>query len=354
MASNSTARTPWEMPSRCSRVSGTPLPWSTKRGNKAPKASFTSLKIMLVTRSRCSGASGRGLRRSSKRAASINRTTGGWSRRNRPSSSVSTSSCGLSGRDTTGMYNGSLARTGTGRRPPNRDLNSPELECSFMSRRPFYLAGALLLPAAAAAQGFVDNPPLDFALHLERYDTTLSGGRDRIDLTVKRAGISAYGNDDRTLQPGLLLGYAMLDSGSASFCSSSQPEGFYVGPALRSEFFANRHLTASVTGSYLYQRVRDETGGRQQTLEWQQWRLALATHWRLKTRVALLAIGHYGAIEILQRLEGTVNQSRSLTRGPGAGGRAGLEFQVDGNGRIGVAAERGEFDGLDIYFQRQF
>jgi len=225
---------------------------------------------------------------------------------------------------------------------------------AFMKGRPFYLAGALLLPAAAAAQGFVDNPPLDFALHLERYDTTLSGGRDRIDLTVKRAGISTYGNDDPTLQPGLLLGYATLDSGDASFSSSSQPEGFYVGPALRSEFFANRHLTASVTGSYLYQRVRDETGGRQQTLEWQQWRLALATHWRLSTRVALLASGHYGAIDSQQRLEGTVNQSRSLTRGPGAGGRAGLEFQVDGNGRIGVAAERGEFDGLDIYFQRQF
>src|SRR3569833_1428373 len=337
MASNSTARTPWDMPSRCSRVSGTPLPWSTKRGNKAPKASFTSLKIMLVTRSRCSGASGRGLSRSSKRAASINRTTGGWSRRNRPSSSVSTStSCGLSGRDTTGMYNGSLARTGTGRRPPNRDLNSPDLECSFMSRRfiipkthrprqgrlstetkrffkilsrpctrtrsrltvmDWYRELALCSRHVARhpCPGFHERPSF-----LSRRRPFVAGGRGRIDLTVKRAGISTYGNDDPTLQPGLLLGYATLDSGDASFSSSSQPEGFYVGPALRSEFFAYRHLTASVTGSYLYQQVRDKTGGRQQTLEWQQWRLALATHWRLSTRVALLTNNQNNTIDSQQ------------------------------------------------------
>lgn len=211
-----------------------------------------------------------------------------------------------------------------------------------------------LIPAAATADPRTyATPPLDFALHLGRYETRLDDGLGRVEATVKRIGISAYGNADPTLQAGLLLGYATLSDDQA-LTAGREPDGFYAGPALRSEFYAGHVLRAGVTGSYIYQRVREEDAGVSQVVEWQQWQLALDTRWRLGARVGLLLGGHYGGISAEQRLSGTVNQTRSLDHDPVFGGRAGLEFDFDGDGRIGIAAERGELDGLDIYFERQF
>lgn len=219
-------------------------------------------------------------------------------------------------------------------------------------RRLLFLS-SLLSAAASAGTWNYETPPLDFALHFARHETRFDDHLGRVDATIKRVGISAYGNADPTLQTGLLLGYAALSDDQA-VTSGREPDGFYGGPALRSALYAGRVLRAELTGSYVYLRVREGHAGLSQVVEWRQWQIALDTRWRLGSRVGLWLGGHYGAIGAEQRLTGTVEQTRTLERDAGLGGRAGLELDIDDGGRVGIAVERGVLNGLDIYFERQF
>lgn len=212
------------------------------------------------------------------------------------------------------------------------------------------LALCIAVPAAAAAAPFA-SPPLDFSLHLSRHDTTLGDGAGRIDLSVKRAGIAAYANAEPRLHAGLLAGYAALSGGA--FDAGTQSEGFYAGPAVRSLLLDRPRIAATLTGAYLFQRVRDETGADQRTLEWQQWQIELDGHWHVAPPIALVLGGRYGAVDAEQRLRGARNETRRLAADAAFGARAGLDFRV-GGGRIGFVAEMGEWEGIDIYFQRQF
>lgn len=198
-----------------------------------------------------------------------------------------------------------------------------------------------------------DTPPLDFSLHLTRDEASLRNGAARIPITVTRVGVTAYRNADPSLQPGLLLGYASVD-GADWESGAREPEGFYAGPALRSTILAGSRLSATLGGVYLYQRVRDEHAGASNILEWRQWQLALDLLWQASPRIGLLLGAHYEGVEADQRLSGTPNRPRSLSHAPEAGGRLGLEFTLGGDGRIGITSRQGLFDGLNIYFQRQF
>jgi hypothetical protein len=195
--------------------------------------------------------------------------------------------------------------------------------------------------------------PLDFALHLARLTIPLHTAGQRVTATVKQIGISSFDRGTPILQPGLYLGYAWidLDRGPAAALA---PEGFYIGPAVRSEFLRLPRFTVTLTASYLYQRVRDSNAVQAVTLEWYQPQLDLDGLWHVTRTLGVRLGARYGRADADQRLSGTVDQTVKLAREAVFGTRAGLELDLGGSGQIGCLFHQAIGDGVELYFQRQF
>jgi len=195
---------------------------------------------------------------------------------------------------------------------------------------------------------------LDFSLNVARLETGLHDGQQLINTTVKQMGISSFNSSDPTLQPGILVGYAWIDIAKQSPIAGMSPEGFYVGPALRSTLLSGRRLSLSVTAAYLYQRVRDSTPDQAVTLEWYQPQLDLDAAWHMTRRVKLLLGGRYGRVDADEKLSGNINQSINLKKSSKLGSRAGLELDLGSDGQAAIISHHAIGDGVELYFRRQF
>jgi hypothetical protein len=202
------------------------------------------------------------------------------------------------------------------------------------------------------ADSFSD--PIDFALHLSRLKTELSDGQETIDTTLKQAGITTFSLNKPSMQPGLSLGYAYIDTANQPLSAGMELEGFYIGVALRSILIDNRRATLSVTGSYLYQHADDSNSSQTVNLDWYQPQLDIDALWRLNASVGLTVGGRYSRVEADERIEGAVNQSLQLKRSSTLGGHAGVQFDLGEDGQMGALVHQGVSDGAEIYFQRQF
>ncbi len=205
------------------------------------------------------------------------------------------------------------------------------------------VAGAEPLPAT-----------IDFAVQLSRLDTPLHNGQQDIHTTVKQLGIISFDLTQPVMQPGLAVGYAYVNSGDQPAIAGMEPAGFYIAPALRGVLFDGRRLGATLTATYLYQRVKDSRTGQAVTLEWQQPQLDLDVRCHLSHQVVVRLAGRYGRVDMDETLSGDVNQSLTLQSGPTLGYLAGLEFELGYDGQVGMLLHRAIGDGLEIYFQRQF
>lgn len=225
----------------------------------------------------------------------------------------------------------------------------------YRLRRLGSLCLALLSPFIAPSAGAQPlAASVDFALHLSRLDTPLNDGQQDIDTTVKQLGIASFDTEQQTLQPGLAVGYAYVSAGNQAATAGMELEGFYIAPALRSVLLDGRRLTATLTATYLYQRVKDSNTDQTVTLEWQQPQLELDVKYHLSRQIVLVAGGQYGRIDADEKLTGTIDQTLTLQTGPTLGYRTGLEFDLGDDGRVGMLLHRAIGDGVEIYFQRQF
>jgi hypothetical protein len=204
-------------------------------------------------------------------------------------------------------------------------------------------AGAAPLPAS-----------LDFALHLSRLDTALNAGQQDITATVKQLGVVSFDIGNRPLQPGLAVGYAYVSDSGQAVTAGMELEGFYVAPAVRGVLINGQRLTATLTGTYLYQRVKDSNADQSVTLEWQQPQLDLDINYRVGRQIGLLLGGQYGRADVDEKITGGVDQSLTLETGSTLGYRAGLEIDLGDDGQVGMLLHRAIGDGVEIYFQRQF
>jgi hypothetical protein len=195
--------------------------------------------------------------------------------------------------------------------------------------------------------------PLDFALHLARLTVPLQTAGQRVTATVRQIGISSFNRGTPTLQPGLYLGYAWIDLDRTP-AAALAPEGFYIGPAVRSEFLRLPRFTVTLTASYLYQRVRDSNAAQAVTLEWYQPQLDLDGLWHLTRTLGVRLGARYGRADADERLSGTVDQTVKLAREAVFGTRAGLELDLGDDGQIGCLFHQAVGDGVELYFQRQF
>lgn len=220
------------------------------------------------------------------------------------------------------------------------------LRCHFLLL--FVISGIAQATAAPLGES------LDFALQLSRLDTSLSDGRQSIKTTIKKIGIISIDTSGQTLRPCLSLGYAYVSDNSQSLTAGMELQGFYIAPALRGVLIDTRRVNAMLTGTYLYQRVKDSNAAQAVTLEWQQPQLDLDILWRATRQVGFLLGGQYGRVDADEKISGAVNQTVTLHSGPTLGYRAGLEFNLGGDGQVGILLHRAIGDGVEIYFQRQF
>lgn len=216
-----------------------------------------------------------------------------------------------------------------------------------------YLAvfGPLMAGSAAAAPL---PASVDFGLHLSRLDTPLHDGQQVINTIVKQLGIASFDMRQQTLRPGLAVGYAYLSDSNQAVTAGMELEGFYIAPALRGVLIDGRRGSVTLTATYLYQRVKDSNATQDVTLEWQQPQLDLDVKYQIARQMNLLLGGRYGRIDADEKVSGAVNQTLTLKSGPTLGYRAGLEFDLGGEGQVGLLLHRAMGDGLEIYFQSQF
>lgn len=220
----------------------------------------------------------------------------------------------------------------------------------------FDFRALLLLGISGIAQATAAplSESLDFALQFSRLDTSLSDERRSIKSSVKKIGIMSIDTSGQTLRPCLSLGYAYVSDNSQSLTAGMELQGFYIGPALRGVLIDTQRIRAMLTGTYLYQRVKDSNADHSVTLEWQQPQLDLDILWRATRQVEIFLGGQYGRVDADEKIRGTVNQTLTLHSGPTLGYRAGLEFDLGGDGQVGILLHRAIGDGVEIYFQRQF
>lgn len=195
---------------------------------------------------------------------------------------------------------------------------------------------------------------LDFALHFSRLKAELSDTQQAIDITAKHVGITSFDRGEGMLQPGLALGYAYIGTSNQPLTAGMELEGFYISPALRSVAIDTPRFTLTLTGAYLYQRVKDSNATQAVTLEWYQPQLDVDALWRITHQVGLIVGGQYGRIDADEKISGAVNQTVTLKKRSTLGSHAGLEFDLGGDGQVGFQLHHAIGDGVEIYFQRQF
>ena len=210
----------------------------------------------------------------------------------------------------------------------------------------------LFIAATAAAATLPAS--LDFAFQISRLDTSLNDGQQAVSSTVKQIGITSFDMNQPTLQPGLEVGYAYISSINQPLTAGMELQGFYIAPALRGVLIDGQRLSATLTGTYLYQRVKDNNAHQAVTLEWQQPQVDLDVKCRISRKITLLLGGHYGRIDVDEKISGDISQSLTLKTGPTPGYSAGLEFDLGGDGQVGILLRRAMGDGAEMYFQRQF
>ena len=116
----------------------------------------------------------------------------------------------------------------------------------------------------------------------------------------------------------------------------------------------DQKLAVTLTGTYLYQRVKDSNTNQTVTLEWQQPQMDLDVKLRISGQIALMLGGQYGRIDVDETITGSIDRTLTLKNGPKPGYQVGLEFDLGGDGQVGMLVHRVIDDGVEIYFQRQY
>ena len=221
--------------------------------------------------------------------------------------------------------------------------------------RPFglILLAMFVLIAADSAVAATAPSALDFGLHLARMEVTLDDATQTVNTTVKRIGIVTFDSGRPSVQPGLAVGYAYVSDDSPAGAGLER-QGFYIAPALRGVLLATQRIMATITGSYLYQRTKDNNVDQAVTSEWLQAQLDLDLRYRLSGLFNLALGGHYGRIDVDEQLSGAVDRTLTRHTGPSLGYHAGLEIDLDEDGQVGISVHHALGDGVELYFQRQF
>lgn len=208
----------------------------------------------------------------------------------------------------------------------------------------------LLLPLNAVA---LDDTLLGIRLDWSQYDTTLSmGGTDR-ETRIDHVALVLNEPSWQNFYGGLRLGYVGISQPGNPDLAEFDLNGNSLGLRLGAFLIRNDRIDLFIQGDYDYLYTDAEENGQKAEFDWTETNLQIGA--RLKLGLfRFSAAGYRNSIDGEQTLHGDVNATTRFHQADRTGVSAGVEFQVDPTGYIGIYTESGARDGTRLTFIREF
>lgn len=218
------------------------------------------------------------------------------------------------------------------------------------------LIGSLLLlslPGLATAVGYPSYvTPVDFSLVLSHADIHLRATGQTRHANLNRISASLFEAQNPHLQYGFLIGSSSLSLNDDAATAGLHLSGYHAGLTLRGNYGDNPHLSFELR--LIYQQVEDETTLRRVTLSWTEWATEVAARLHLGSRWAVTFGAGYTGLDGERRVNGDLNETLGMVLNTSPQARLELALRVPPGGQVGLALQRGAFDGATLRFSRTF
>jgi hypothetical protein len=226
--------------------------------------------------------------------------------------------------------------------------NTPTRSSLFQLRR--YALLILLLPINAAA---FEDSLIGVQLDWNRYDTTLRMNETMHETRLTHATLIVYEPFRHKLYGGLRLGYVDVSQTDNPAVAGLGIDGHSLGMQLGVFLMRNKYVDISVQGDYDYLQASGGEDDQKVDFDWVETNIQFGATLKLGL-FRLSGTAYRYSIDGDQKLYSPVNTTTRFSQTERSGTSAGIAFQVDSTGYIGVHAERGARDGVRLLFTREF
>jgi hypothetical protein len=199
-----------------------------------------------------------------------------------------------------------------------------------------------------------DDRPIDFSLYFSHHAFDLDTAGTKIDTSADRVGVTYRERYGARLQLGLLGGYTVLTQDNNPATSGRELNGYHAGFSLDLDLLQGERVDSFMSARWLYQKVDHDDGSQRVTIVTREPSFRIGAGLALGYGVRAYGGLRYTRIDGEQRLSGTLNDTSVFEATRKAGGFAGVELRLEGNGYVGVATESGTDRNVAIYFGRRF
>jgi hypothetical protein len=235
--------------------------------------------------------------------------------------------------------------------------------CFLGGFRPLAGAGLLLSALCAGtvvqAEDLLLNPMTGSSaidLHFARDEIGLqprvAGTHEDINMRLSRLGISYAEQFDHGLSLSLSGGALRASRRGEDSAAGMRFRGNYVDVGLRSALPVLGPVRFGLAAHLSYQWMKDRDSTQRIEIEWLQADLAATARIALNDWISLYGGGRQYFLRIDQDTRGAGEVEFEAARG--AGGFAGLLFEAQPGGQVGLEVRRGASDGFALTFQQHF
>lgn len=208
----------------------------------------------------------------------------------------------------------------------------------------------LLLPLHAAAY---DDALIGLRLDWSQYDTTLTMGGINRDTRIDHVALVLNEPSWQRFYGGLRLGYVDVSQADNPALAGFDLNGNSLGLRLGAFLIQNDRVKVFVQGDFDYLYAEDEEDEQKAEFDWTETTLQIGAS--VKLGLFRLSAGAYRYnLDGEQTLSGATDSTTRFGEEESTGATAGIEFQVDPTGYIGIHTESGARDGTRITFIREF
>ena len=194
---------------------------------------------------------------------------------------------------------------------------------------------------------------LDFAVNISNLETELANTTPTAYLRSRRIGVSSFDIPADGMQLGGYLGYAYASQNNISTVQGLELNGYFAGIGMRYPIAKFDIFQANIEGDYIYQSVNGASDGESANVFMHEYQLGLTASLAI-TRFMLTAGVFHRNIDLTYEISGTTPQTLDLKQKDDVRISAGIEYQVDYSGRVGLRFSSGSAEGIEFMFQRYF
>ena len=234
-----------------------------------------------------------------------------------------------------------------------RTVLSPTIAGAPLRASLLFAASIAAVTAVAADEGHRLNPPPEIALSINRSKTDLDYPADRVATRIDRIGVH-WREHYAPLRLGLTGGYSYVTQTGHTATAGLELAGYHAGIAFEATLYATSAMRVILGGGYLYERVREETGGDDVTLAWKIPSAELRAEWRWTPLLELYGGARYDYLKGEERLHGARRSTVDIEHRAETAAVAGLRLHLDDSGYVSLEANGGAVRGVTLCFGRQY